>query len=190
NNKVDRKALPAPVQAASYQPPENLIRCQQDQLLWQEIWSDAPLSEDTLPPLTWLLLVDDLGIGSLVAEQLQSRGHVVTCVHSRDRFHERSEGEYTVNPELGREELDRLVRRLDDLCRSPDLVVHLWLLGEGSQVRPGSSSYHRNQEHGLYTLLHLASAQARHASAKAVVHHIVGNGLFDDGVSAEQRERA
>src|SRR5262249_51698948 len=143
NNKVDRKALPAPVAVDSYQPPADLTRREREQQLWQQVWSPAPTHAEALTPLSWLLLLDDLGIGKAVAEQLQRQGHVVTCVHSRDRFHERSDGEYTLNPELGREDFDRLVKRLEEIGRAPDRVVHLWLLGEGAQVRPGSTSYHR-----------------------------------------------
>jgi amino acid adenylation domain-containing protein len=188
NNKVDRKALPPPVVSDGYKPPE-LARRASDQLLSQEVWVDVPIGGEPLAPVTWLILVDDLGIGRAVAEQLESRSHVVTIVHSRDRYHELSENEYAVNPELGREELDRLSKRLDELGRSPDRIVHLWLLGEEGSYRPGSSSYHRNQEHGLYSVLHLAGAHARHAASKAVVHHVVGSKLFAEELTAEQRER-
>ncbi|MEO8185152.1 MAG: amino acid adenylation domain-containing protein [Deltaproteobacteria bacterium] len=188
NNKVDRKALPAPTQASAYRPPDDVARSAPEELLWQEVWVDAPLQEQVVAPLSWLLLLDHAGIGRQVAEQLARRGHVVTTVHSRDRFHEHGEGEYSVNPEVGRDDFDRLVKRLGELGRTPDRVVHLWLLDEGS-ARPGSTSYHRNQEHGVYTLIHLASAQARHAAAKAVVHHVVGNGLFTDELSPERREQ-
>ncbi len=190
NNKVDRKALPAPTLTDGYRPPEEVLRKKADEVLWQEVWSDAPISGTPVAPTNWLLFVDDLGVGSAVAQQLESRGHVVTTVHSRDRFYELGESEFALNPERGREDFERLVKRLEELGRSPDRVVHLWLLGNEDQYRPGSSSYHRNQEHGLYSLLHLATAQNRHAGAKAVVHHVIGNHVFADRLTAPQRERS
>jgi amino acid adenylation domain-containing protein len=190
NNKVDRKALPAPTQTDAYRPPEDVARSASSELIWQEVWVEAPIAGEAVAPLSWLLLIDEEGIGRALAAELERQGHVVTSVHSRDRFHEHGEAEYSVNPEVGRDDFDRLAKRLEELGRTPDRVVHLWLLGEGSQPRPGSTSYHRNQEHGLYTLIHLASAQARHAAAKAIVHHVVGSGLFADELLPEQRERA
>jgi amino acid adenylation domain-containing protein len=190
NNKVDRKALPPPAVTDGYKPPEELSRRPSEELLSQEVWVDVPLAGEPVAPVNWLVLVDDLGIGKVIAEQLESKSHVVTIVHSRDRFHELGENEYAVNPELGRDEFDRLSKRLEELGRSPDRIVHLWLLPEEGQYRPGSSSYHRNQEHGLYSVLHLAGAHARHAASKAVVHHVVGSKLFAEQLSAEQRERA
>ena len=190
NNKVDRKALPPPVQTDGYEPPKDVARRGLSELLWQEVWAEAPLSGEAVAPLSWLVLIDDDGLGEQLAEQLASHGHVVTRVRSRDRYHEHGEGEYSVNPEVGREDFDRLAKRLAELGRTPDRVVHLWLYGEGSRPRPGSTSYHRNQEHGVYALLHLATAHARHAAERAVVHHVVGSGLLGDELSPEQRERA
>jgi len=189
NNKVDRKALPPPVQTDGYEPPKDVARSASHELLWQETWVDAPLRGEAIAPLSWLVLVDEGGFGNEIADELSSRGHVITRVHSRDRFHEHSESEYSVNPEVAREDFDRLSKRLAELGRTPDRVLHLWLLGDGSRPRPGSTSYHRNQEHGVYTLLHVAGAHARHAADRAVVHHVVGSGLFGDELSAEQRER-
>jgi amino acid adenylation domain-containing protein len=191
NNKVDRKALPPPVQTDAYEPPRDVARKAPGELLWQEVWVDAPIGGEAVAPLSWLVLVDQAGLGRQVAEQLESRGHVVTRVHSRDRFHEHGEGEYSVNPEVGREDFDQLARRLAELGRTPDRIVHLWLLDDGSRPRPGSTSYHRNQEHGVYSLVHLATAHARHAPERAVVHHVVASGLlFGDELSLDQRERA
>ena len=190
NNKVDRKALPPPVQTDGYEPPKDVARRGLSELLWQEVWAEAPLSGEAVAPLSWLVLIDDDGLGEQLAEQLASHGHVVTRVRSRDRYHEHGEGEFSVNPEVGREDFDRLAKRLAELGRTPDRVVHLWLYGEGSRPRPGSTSYHRNQEHGVYALLHLATAHARHAAERAVVHHVVGSGLLGDELSPEQRERA
>jgi amino acid adenylation domain-containing protein len=191
NNKVDRKALPPPQQTDSYEPPGDVARKAPGELVWQEAWVDAPIGGETVAPLSWLVLVDEAGVGRQLAAELESHGHVVTRVHSRDRFHEHGEGEYSVNPEVGREDFDQLARRLAELGRTPDRIVHLWLLDDGSRPRPGSTSYHRNQEHGVYSLLHLATAHARHAADRAVVHHVVGSGpLFGDELSPEQRERA
>jgi amino acid adenylation domain-containing protein len=192
NNKVDRKALPPPVQTDGYVPPGDVVRKAPGELgLWQEVWVDTPLAGEAVAPLSWLVLVDEAGLGQKLAADLESRGHVVTRVHSRDRFHEHAEGDYSVNPEVGREDFDQLCRRLAELGRAPDRVVHLWSLDDGARPRPGSTSYHRNQEHGVYSLVHLATAHARHAAERAVVHHVVGSGLlFGDELSPDQRERA
>lgn len=188
NNKVDRKALPAPSAKADYEPPTDLVRGKPEEISWQEVWSETRLEAGQAVPKSWLLLADDGGLFELLADQLRSRGHVVTIAHSRDRYHAIREDEYALNPEFGPNEFERLVERLLELGRVPDHVVHLWLVGDLTRHRPGSSAYHRNQEHGLYTLVYLAGALARLAADRAVTHDVVAAKLFDDELSEAHRE--
>jgi amino acid adenylation domain-containing protein len=189
NKKVDRNALPAPSTCRAYDVPDGFVRQPSHQHVWVRGFRDAPLSAEELQPQAWLVLSDDGGVGQLVTEQLLRRGHVVTRVHSRDRFHEQSPGEFSINPELGRAEFTRLIERLDQLGRLPVRVVYLWLLPHDVHVRAGSTSYHRHQEHGLYALLHLAGLLAPNAVSNPLVHHVVG-GFFGDVSSADHRARS
>lgn len=172
NNKVDRNALPEPSKSEGYESPE-LVRQAASRHLWRQTWAAAPLVEHELAPQHFLVLSDDSGIGDDVVARLEQQGHVVTVVRSRDRFHERAPNEFTLNPELGNDEFRMLAERLEALGRLPDRVVHLWLLEKVPKPRPGSTLYHRHQEHGLYTMLNLAKALHNRASVRTVVHHVV-----------------
>src|SRR5690606_31652207 len=63
-----------------------------------------------------------------------------------------------VCPEDGRSGFDALMSGLAADGGIPSRIVHLWLLTQRETFRPGSNFFHRNQEHGLYCLLHLAQA--------------------------------
>ncbi|MDH5675427.1 MAG: amino acid adenylation domain-containing protein [Myxococcales bacterium] len=192
NNKVDRKALPAPDigGAASYQAPE-LAACERvSEMLWQRRWTDAAPPGPELPPCNWLLLAEDSAMSQPLQARLQKAGHAVTVVHARDRYHEVSQGEFTINPEFGEEQFAVLLSRLESLGRLPDRVAHLWLAGGEAEVRLGSSSYHHHQERGLFTLLYLSRQLAALAPERAVTFHVVTTALNEGGFSVADRGKA
>jgi amino acid adenylation domain-containing protein len=190
NNKVDRKALPPPSASSGYEPPLDVARSKPDEILWDEVWINAALESAPHAPKSWLLLADESGLYSLLASELKERGHLVTILHSRDRYHEIKEDEFALNPELGPADFERLSQRMQLLGRLPDHAVHLWLVGDLERYRPGSNAYHRNQEHGLCTLVFLASALAKVAPDRAVTHDLVAAKLFADQVTPAERELA
>jgi acyl transferase domain-containing protein/thioesterase domain-containing protein len=122
---------------------------------WIERGADARAENK---PETWLLFMDDAGVGARLSRALKARGHSVTEVQDGDAFHKRGEGEYTLSPERGRTGYDALVRDLMASGRTPSRIVHLWLVTAAERFRPGSSFFHRNLEHGFYSLFFLAQA--------------------------------
>jgi acyl-CoA synthetase (AMP-forming)/AMP-acid ligase II len=50
NNKVDRKALPAPSANADYEPPADLVRGKPEEISWQEVWSETRLEAGQAVP--------------------------------------------------------------------------------------------------------------------------------------------
>ena len=108
----------------------------------------------------WLVFLDDAGVGQRLVATLRKRGDQVTVVRPGDTFAKKSETEFVLAPERGREGYDQLIGDLMQSARVPTRIVHLWLTTGDESFRPGSSFFHRNQERGFYSLLFLAQALA------------------------------
>lgn len=109
---------------------------------------------------TWLVFKDDTGLAEQVSKRLRASGHTVIDVMSGDGFDRVGEESYVMNPERGRAAFDQLVADLVERGITPTRVAHFWLVTGTEKFRLGSSFYHRNQEHGFYSILYLAQALA------------------------------
>lgn len=107
---------------------------------------------------TWLVFLDDAGVGARLAKRLKAQGHTVVTVVEGDAYVKKSDTEYALSPERGRSGYDALVRDLMASGRAPSQIVHLWLTTTTERFRPGSSFFHRNLEHGFYSVFFLAQA--------------------------------
>ncbi len=101
--------------------------------------------------LSWLVLVDDSGVGAMVAEELQRRGHQVRTVEHGSA-----------------EQMEQLFAHLGD----GDLagIVNCWPL-DISDVR----SADENQEIGAFTVLRLVKALAKHDSVESRLYLVTAN---------------
>jgi acyl transferase domain-containing protein/thioesterase domain-containing protein/acyl carrier protein len=107
---------------------------------------------------TWLVFMDDAGVGTRLVKRLRAQGHTVVTVNEGDAYVKKSDTEYALSPERGRSGYDALVRDLMASGRAPTQIVHLWLATTVERFRPGSSFFHRNLEHGFYSVFFLAQA--------------------------------
>jgi|GEM_PF-2498874 len=192
NNKVDRKALPRPASAGdvAYEAPDLPREKSAKEMLWRRSWVEAQLSADLLPPSSFLLLGDDDELARTVTALLRKGGHTVTVVHARDRYHEAAEDVFSVNPEVGREHFEQLLRRLDELGRTPDRVLHLWLAATETRVRGGSSPLHHHRERGLFALVHLSALFANLFPERALTFHVATTTLHHARVAKDDRAKA
>ena len=109
-------------------------------------------------PSTWLMFIDEAGVGQRLCGRLREQGHRVIVVHEGDGFLKRGDDEYTLSAERGRSGYDALVRDLMASGGVPSHIVHLWLVTDQQTFRPGSSFFHRNLAVGFYSLFFLAQA--------------------------------
>jgi len=134
---------------------------------------------------TWLLFMDRIGLGRRLRERLEAAGHTVACVYEGDAFRKRSDLEYSLSPELGREGYNALVKDLAASGHAPSRIVHLWLATEGEHFRPGSSFFHENLQNGFWSLYFLAKALGDENLPGDVHVSVVSTGLHglegDDG---------
>jgi acyl transferase domain-containing protein/thioesterase domain-containing protein/NADP-dependent 3-hydroxy acid dehydrogenase YdfG len=126
---------------------------------------------------TWLVFLDELGLGRAMVEKLRAEGQVVIEVQAGDVYEKLSEHSYRVSPERGREGYDLLVRDLMASGKAPNRVVHLWLLSADESFRPGSSFFHRNLERGFYSLFFLAQAMGDEGLPRPVHLTVLSNGM-------------
>ncbi|PCK09020.1 MAG: polyketide synthase [Alteromonadaceae bacterium] len=146
------------------------------------VWVQQGVLAKPAEPQTWLVFLDDSGIGQEMVSKLRNDGHKVVTVTEGDAYHQISQEQYRLSPELGLEAYDALVKDLVASGNFPDRLLHLWLLTQDESFRPGSSFLHRNQEHGFYSLFFFARAMADEGLVDRKLHMMVyANGMQQVG---------
>ncbi|MCP4150196.1 MAG: acyltransferase domain-containing protein, partial [bacterium] len=107
----------------------------------------------------WLLLIDNYGLGARLAEQLQQAGQDVVTVSQGIEFTQKSEINYTVNPQIN-EHYFTLLKKLTETGKKTTRIIHLWNVTGGKQKEGESDRKWKNnvQEAGNYSLINLAQA--------------------------------
>ncbi|MBK6685781.1 MAG: SDR family NAD(P)-dependent oxidoreductase [Deltaproteobacteria bacterium] len=153
-------------------------------------WKRRDADDGELGKQTWLVFMDNAGVGRRLVERLEARGDDVVTVSVGDSYQKRSERTFVLAPEHGRTAYDSLTRDLVQQGTVPDRVVHLWLLAAEEEFRPGSSFFHRNQERGFYSLLFFAQAWSAEAPKKNLHVVVATTGMQQvarDGATDEVR---
>lgn len=149
-----------------------------DDWFYQAVWRPRGIDRATDDKqLTWLVFLDDAGIGRRLIERLHRRGHNVVQVREGDAYYQRSDTEYVLSPERGREGYDALVKDLVASGKVPNRIAHMWLLTRDESFRPGSSFFHRNMERGFYSLFFLAQALADENVPRPLHITVVSSGM-------------
>ncbi|MGD2086566.1 MAG: SDR family NAD(P)-dependent oxidoreductase [Candidatus Aminicenantes bacterium] len=123
-------------------------------------WEEVPFSPSTgtaAEKNTWLIFVDECGIGDPLVNRLQKQGSRVVVVKQDLEFNQVRENRYRLNPR----EIDHYSQLLEELNRGdkfPAYIVHMWNLTEDKQ---GKKEGERILESGFYSLVHLSRAIAR-----------------------------
>jgi acyl transferase domain-containing protein len=104
---------------------------------------------------TWLVFVDERGVGSYLAKRLAcSNAHVVT-VCKGPQFCRVSDGEYRLDPARS-DQYSRLLQELKLAGEVPRNILHLWTI-DGLQAG-AKKSFDQWQRLGLYSLISLTKA--------------------------------
>jgi len=125
-----------------------------DSIFHHRVWKRAPLLETpSIKSTRWLLFVDELGLGSEIATQLEAAGHQVDQVSPGRQYAHLAAGKYTVRPGAPRDYTELLA----DLVRAdrvPKKILHLWSVTDPD----GASSLDSTLDFSFYSLLFLAQA--------------------------------
>jgi amino acid adenylation domain-containing protein len=99
---------------------------------------------------SWLLFVDEAGVGGALAAALAAHGCTVTCIEPAAAFARLAPDRYAVAP-AEPAGYRALLDALQQAGRRPDHIVHLWTLDRSGDLR-------RRLDRGLHSLIHLAQA--------------------------------
>ncbi|MBE1205440.1 SDR family NAD(P)-dependent oxidoreductase [Aminobacter carboxidus] len=124
---------------------------------WRQALADVASDADA-QPASWLIFMDDTGLGTALVERLRAKGHRVATVKAGDGFVQHGAGDYTLCPEQERPGYDALFSGLAGDGGVPERIVHLWLVTGEETFRPGSNFFNRNQERGFQSLFFTAQA--------------------------------
>ena len=133
---------------------------------------------------SWLVFIDDCGLGAKLVERLKQDGHDVITVKAGSEFRMLSETEFSLTPGQ-RDHYDTLLGQIPALTRTPTTVVHLWSLTPPSQAEPGLPSINQAQDLGFYSLLFLAQALEAQGCSHDLHMAAISNGLQD--VTGQER---
>jgi acyl transferase domain-containing protein/acyl carrier protein len=113
--------------------------------------ASVPLAEPAAEQC-WLVLIDDSGVGTQLAQWLQAhRQHVVTLIPA-SAYTRRKPDIYEVRPTV-KADYDAVLDDLEMANSLPSRVVHLWMVGEGYEEATDEVL-----ERGFYSLLALTKA--------------------------------
>ncbi|HRB03204.1 MAG TPA: SDR family NAD(P)-dependent oxidoreductase, partial [Ilumatobacteraceae bacterium] len=137
-----------------------LDRLPSEQWFWEPAWKLHSVDDGLNDPTTFLAFADRLGVADGVAEGLRAAGHRVVMVRIGDSYRQVAADEYVLAAEHGPQGYAQLVADLARNSSLPGRVIHLALLAEHEEFRPGLTFFHRNQELGFYSLLFFMQAWA------------------------------
>jgi acyl transferase domain-containing protein/acyl carrier protein len=152
-------------------------------------WFYAPLWKQSLPldeeaagrPASWLVFLDECGVGTQLAERLTRAGQDVVSVKAGERFAKLGERLYAVDPRAP-QDYARLLRELRGLGKYPERIAHLW--GVTAQARTGLAAYADALTYGFDSLLSLAQALGDQPTTDALRVAVVTNNVH--GVTGEE----
>jgi len=116
-----------------------------------------PLESPTMAePQSWIVFIDPLGFGSVIADRLEAMAHNVTRVRSGPTLTRENERSYVICPN-DRQSYEALCECLKSDGRTPQKVVHC-LSVSGTKEVSSADTFKSFQEVGYYSLLYLAQA--------------------------------
>ena len=147
---------------------------------WRPKYAAAPVDVqsglDQADLQCWLVFMDDAGVAKAAAKRLRDAGHSIVEVWPGDSFARLDDTIYVLAPERGREGYDLLFRDMLSRGLVPSRIAHFWGVTKDRSHRPGSSFFHRMQEHGFYSLMFIAQAIADETLPKPTQITVFTNG--------------
>ena len=124
-------------------------------LYYHRVWKrSVPQNTSPLPPSSWLIFLDELGLGAELCRQLRTAGHQVVEVSAGAKYDRQGPSKYVVCPGT-RKDYDQLFADISKYEQLPTRVLHLWpVTGSGADAY----QLDRTLDLSFYSLLFLAQA--------------------------------
>jgi acyl transferase domain-containing protein len=146
-------------------------------------WKQAPLALAAGAPSgdkrdTWLVCLDDYGIGQRIADRAVAAGHDVVTVEASERFGRIADDRYTVDP-TSRDDFQMVLRQLAGKSQVPAIVLHAFGVSPVDSADSAAREYAGDLRRGFASLLALAQALSEENIATPVRLAVVTNDAFD-----------
>jgi acyl transferase domain-containing protein len=128
---------------------------------------------------SWLMFVDDCGLGARLVKRLEALGQDVICVEVGANFCRTDKHRYAIDPRSRSDYFD-LVKRLGEEGNVPKRIVHLWSVVR-SDTPIGMESFDAAQPLGFYSLLYLAQALEKHGVVAPLQIDMLSNHIQEIG---------
>ncbi len=148
--------------------------------------SMSPKFAMDIEPTTWLVFVDQSGLGSHLVARLKKYGHNVISVVAGSKFEATDNGIYVIDPRE-KEDYDKLLIELKATRRTPQKIVHLWTVSNDANLPLGFELLEHYERVGFFSLLCLAKALSAHLPNDQVRIDIVSTDL--QVVTGEEKVR-
>jgi acyl transferase domain-containing protein/acyl carrier protein len=127
---------------------------------------------------SWLLFMDECGLGKLLEERLQQQGQDVTVVMAGQSFQRLCDGVYTIDPRA-QDDYAALIKHVYLVNKPPSQVVHMWSVTPEPDDSVSKETVDEAQQQGFYSLLFLAQALGNQQMTEHVHIQIVSSNMQD-----------
>lgn len=137
-----------------------------------------PQAADGLSAHTWLIFIDNYGLGAAVAAKLQAQGAMVTRVEQGATFTRQAADCYSLPPQ-DKDSYETLFAELRRADRRPDRILHLWNVAPIIPLDLEPDELVKAQDLGFYSLLYVAQALGQPGMTGSVKIDVIASGLHD-----------
>jgi acyl transferase domain-containing protein len=102
--------------------------------------------------LSWLVFVDDYGVGAEIVSGLNSYGQSVISVRSAEEYSKISDNLYTISPKAATHYEDML-HELRKSGRVPSKIIHCWSVTHDEVSAPQINAWEKAQDLGCHSLI-------------------------------------
>jgi amino acid adenylation domain-containing protein len=173
-----------PTTAGGRQPEAEAKKLDVEDWFYIPSWKRAPLSvvpdhgDLADPQSSWLIFMDDQGLGSSLAIRLEQAGQHVITASVGSEFRSVGPAAYMIDPRQ-RDDYDALFAALRTRGVSFKRIVHLWTVGIERVSLPADNAAVHAQDLGFYSLLFLAQALGSQPGRDTVRIDVVSNNMYD-----------
>ncbi|MDJ0630912.1 MAG: SDR family NAD(P)-dependent oxidoreductase [Rhodobacter sp.] len=152
--------------------------------VWKPTYADCPIDVTeglaAATPETWLVLLDETGLGKTLVTSLRDAGHRVITVRAADRYRRIDADTFGLAPRFADAEFPRLLSELAAEKALPSRVLHLWLVTDRETDVSTLRAYHQIQDKGFWSLFHFSRAWAE-ADGKGLHLHVITSDMMRVG---------
>ena len=127
---------------------------------------------------TWIVFLDDCGLGTQISTKLRQIGHEVITVCTGQDFRNFDQAHFTVNPQEPKDYIT-LLNALRNSNKIPFKILHFWNVTTDESKSPTIESFEKNQDIGFYSLVFLAQAFGESNFTAPLEIQVVSNNLHN-----------